>query len=250
MNWAGLSKPLVKLAAQLAAALFAYQLLRSTGFYDFTAREAEGLNTLILLMGNIYAVMFAFVIFVIWGQFTEVENFVMRECNALNDLLRFSRYMNADISHAVRHAVANYSQRVVNSEWQALADRQRDSETEKSFAGLMNAVMKAVPVNSDEEIMRQRLIDITRKVGEHRDERIAKSLSRIPPTLSRFVRTLAVALLLLVFIYPFHHWVAGMCCFFVVALVLFLANLVMTDTDNPFKGVCNVSPQRFSELTL
>ena len=67
----------------------------STGLYDFTRLEIEGLNTLILLVGSIYAVTFAFAIFVIWGQFNDVENLVMRECHSLSDLLRFSRYLNA-----------------------------------------------------------------------------------------------------------------------------------------------------------
>jgi hypothetical protein len=61
---------------------------------------------------------------------------------------------------------------------------------------------------------------------------------------------MAVALLLLIFVYPFHHGLAGGACFALIALVLFFANLVMTDTDNPFKGVCNVSPQPFSDLLL
>jgi Flp pilus assembly protein TadB len=75
-----------------------------------------------------------------------------------------------------------------------------------------------------------------------------QSLTRIAPTLERLVFTMAGVLLLLVFVYPFHHPAAGFVCFLLVALVLFLARLVMTDTDNPFEGVCNVSPQPFGEL--
>jgi hypothetical protein len=59
---------------------------------------------------------------------------------------------------------------------------------------------------------------------------------------------MAVALLLLIFFYPFHHWQAGLLCFALVAIILFLANLVMTDLDNPFLGVYNVTSKPFSEL--
>jgi hypothetical protein len=41
-----------------------------------------------------------------------------------------------------------------------------------------------------------------------------------------------------------------MVCFVVVGVVLFLADFVMMDTDNPLKGVWNVSPKPFSELKL
>jgi hypothetical protein len=51
-----------------------------------------------------------------------------------------------------------------------------------------------------------------------------------------------------VFVYPFRHWLAGLACFSLLALVIFLANLVMRDTDNPFNGIWNVSSKPFSDL--
>ena len=69
----------ISLCGALTAVLIVYAVLHSTGIYSFTSRETEGLNTLILLLGSIYAVMFAFVIFVIWGQFSEVEALCARE---------------------------------------------------------------------------------------------------------------------------------------------------------------------------
>src|SRR5215471_21748971 len=93
MNWTAISSQLLARGALLAAAVFSYWLLRGTSFAELTAHDAEGLNTLILLMGSIYAVIYAFVIYVIWGQFTDVEKFVMRECYSLDDLLRFSHHV-------------------------------------------------------------------------------------------------------------------------------------------------------------
>jgi len=248
MNWAAISKNLFKLAGKLVAATFVYSLLRNSGFYSFTGPEAEGLGTMLLLVGSIYAVIYAFAIFVIWGQFNDVENLLTRECHSLNDLLRFSRYLNPDSSHAIRRAVAEYARRAQGSEWEALGNRQRDQEAEKSFAGLLNTVIRTVPANPAEEILHAGLVELARKAGEHRDERISKSLTRIPPTLVWLVSMMAAALLLLVFVYPFHHSLVGASCFILLALVLFFANLVMTDTDNPFQGVCNVNPQPFSDL--
>src|ERR1051326_795523 len=122
MRWQAISQPAIRFVGFLAVAMFAHWLLRSAGIHDFTAREMEGLNTLILLIGNIYAVMYAFVIFVIWGQFNEVETFVMHECNSLNDLLRFSGYLNPDANYAIRRSVAEYVQKALKAEWAALGE--------------------------------------------------------------------------------------------------------------------------------
>src|SRR5260370_31339047 len=109
MNWTIPSENIIKPASGLVAALAMYGILRQAGFYNFTAREIEGLNVLIQLVGDIYAVLLAFAIFVIWGQFTEVENCVIRECDSLANLLRFIAYLNADDRAAVRKAIAAYT---------------------------------------------------------------------------------------------------------------------------------------------
>src|SRR5579864_6502627 len=127
------SDNIAKPAAGLAAALFAYAGLRQAGFYDFTAGEAEGLNTLIQLIGDIYAVLLAFTIFVIWGQFTDVENCVIRECNALDDLLRFTNYLDGEARAGIRRAVANYTNAVLRYEWPALGEGRKDKQAEEMF---------------------------------------------------------------------------------------------------------------------
>ena len=63
-----------------------------------------------------------------------------------------------------------------------------------------------------------------------------------------FVNAMSTALLVLVFVYSSHNPFAGAVCFVVVATVMILAN--MTDLDNPFNGVYNVSSEPFSRLTV
>ena len=250
MTWTIPAENIRKSGLWLIAALALSGVLRQTGFYNFTAREVEGLNVLIQLVGDIYAVLLAFTIFVIWGQFTEVENCVMRECNLLEDLLRFSKYLSSDAHAEIRKAMANYTRQVLRYEWPALGDGRRDRQTDELFSHFVNSVVQFKLAGEMEQSMYARLVDMVQETSQRRDERVAKSLTRIPPTISGLVTTIARVLLLLVFVYPFHHWLAGVACFVLVAIVLFLANLVMTDTDNPLKGIWNVTPQPFSDLRL
>ena len=250
MEWKLPSGEVRKLIQALAVALALYGGLRWAGFYDFTNRDAEGLATITQLLGDIYAVLLAFTIFVIWGQFTEVENCVIRECNSLDELLRFSRYMNADDAANIRRAVKAYRGQVLDYEWQALGDGRRDRRTEELFVQIINAVVETTPRTEAEQTIRVRLLDMVQKTSDRRDERVAKSLTRIPPTLAALVNTVAAVLVLLIFAYPFRYWVTGALCFTLAACVIWLANLVMMDTDNPLKGIWNVSPRPFADLKL
>src|ERR1700722_5217343 len=178
MSWTLPTDKILKLAAQLAAALLLYAFLRNAGFYNFTAREAEGLSVLIQLVGDIYAVLLSFTIFVIWGQFTEVENCVIRECNSLDGVLRFSGYLNADAHAGIRRAIGFYANHVLRSEWPALGDGRTDSQADTVFSKYISSVVEAAPINEAEQPMHARLIDMAQKTSEYRDERVAKSLTR------------------------------------------------------------------------
>ena len=226
MEWKLPSGKVRKFLQALVVALALYGCLRWAGFYEFTNRDAEGLATITQLLGDIYAVLLAFTIFVIWGQFTEVENCVIRECNS------FDRGQ------------------VLDHEWQALGDGRRDKRTEELFVQLINVVVETKPRDEAEQAIYVRLLDMTQKTSDRRDERVAKSLTRIPPTLAALVNTVAGVLVLSIFVYPFRYWVTGALCFTLAACVIWLANLVMMDTDNPLKGIWNVSPQPFADLKL
>ncbi|HWC96006.1 MAG TPA: hypothetical protein VG456_04635 [Candidatus Sulfopaludibacter sp.] len=234
--------------AGLLAGLGLYAALRSAGFYGFTGRETEGLAILLQVVGDIYAVLLAFVIFVIWGQFTEVADCVMRECDSLTDVQRFSNYLDAESHAAIRRALSNYAAHVLRFEWDALGDGRADPQAEIVFSKLVASVVEANPQTDAQRQMHGRLIDMVREAGMRRGERVSKSLTRIPPTLVALVNTIAGALLFLVFLYPFHTWYMGGGGFLLVGALLLLANFVMMDTDNPLKGAWNVSPEPFNGL--
>jgi hypothetical protein len=234
----------------LTVALALYGGLRWVGFYELAGRDAEGLATLAQILGDIYAVLLAFTIFVIWGQFTEVENCVIRECNSLDELLRFSRYLHADDAANIRRAVKAYRGQVLDHEWPALGDGRRDKRTEELFVQLINVIVETAPRSESERAIHVRLLDVVQTTSGRRDERIAKSLTRMPPTLATLMSAVAGVLVLSIFVYPFRYWVTGALCFTLAACVIWLANLVMMDTDNPLKGMWNVSPRPFADLKL
>jgi hypothetical protein len=250
MTWLPPFDRIARFGAALAAVIIFYTFGHSVGLHDYMRNEAEGLHILILLVGGIYSVLLAFAIFVIWTQFTEVENSVTREASTLGDLLHFSTYANPDGASAIRRAMASYVHQAVKYEWRALGEDRRDRQASELFTDVISAVVELKPRDDAERILHGELLAIVRNAGQRREERIAKSLTRMPPTFAGLVNTIAFVLLLLTFLYPFHSALAGAVALTIVAVVLFLANFVMTDTDNPFEGVWNVSSKPFSDLDV
>ena len=64
-----------------------YGVLYVLGVQKFLRDDAEGIGALLQIIGTLYSVLYAFATYVIWGQFTAVENEILKESGSLKDLL-------------------------------------------------------------------------------------------------------------------------------------------------------------------
>src|SRR5689334_21146001 len=64
--------------------------------WDSLKASSDSLGTFVQTLGGIYAVLLAFVVIVVWGQFNDARSFVDREANALVDLHRTASGLPAD----------------------------------------------------------------------------------------------------------------------------------------------------------
>src|SRR6202035_1720083 len=104
----------VKLIAGAAALYF---VLRIAGFHRFFENDAEGIGALLQIIGTLYSVVYAFAIYVIWGQFTSVESEIQKESGALKDLLLFSQRLKETVREPIVRAVKVYARGVAETEW-------------------------------------------------------------------------------------------------------------------------------------
>jgi hypothetical protein len=80
-------------AKMIVGAAAIYLVLRLVGFHKLFDYDAEGIGALLRIIGTLYSVVYAFAIYVSWGQFTTVETEILKESGALKDLLVFSQQL-------------------------------------------------------------------------------------------------------------------------------------------------------------
>jgi RsiW-degrading membrane proteinase PrsW (M82 family) len=232
----------------IAGAGALYLILRVIGFHRFFANDAEGIGALLQIIGTLYSVVYAFAIYVIWGQFTAVENEIQKESGALKDLLLFSQRMKESAREPVVRAVKIYARGVAETEWSALSAGEETGKTDKLFSAVIASVTEIKPEDSNEGIIYQRLLEIANQASAHRDERLALSVKRMPQTLLLFVTLTACMILFLLFFFPFRNLALGLVAVAITTMLLAFAHFVLTDLDNPFEGTWNVSSGPFAEL--
>jgi hypothetical protein len=229
-----------------AAAL--YLALRLAGFHKLFQNDAEGIGVLLQIIGTLYSVVYAFAIYVIWGQFTSVENQILKESGALKDLLVFSQSLKETAREPMVRSVKIYARAVAETEWKALSSGEETDKTDKMFVAIISGVTELKPVDDTERALYQRLLDIANQASSHRGERLSLSAKRMPGTLLVFVTLTASMILFLLLFFPFRNVALGIVSIGITIMLLFFAHFVLTDLDNPFEGTWNVSSQPFAEL--
>jgi Protein of unknown function (DUF4239) len=226
----------------------AYALLRSAGFQGLFLNDADGIAALLQIIGTLYSVLYAFATYVIWGQFTAVENEILKESGSLKDLLLFSRPLPDRAREPIVRAVKSYARNVVETEWGLLSRNEDTEKSDRLFLDIVSSVTEARPEDDTQRTIFERVLEIANQASAHRDERLALSVKRMPRTLHIFVSLTALMILLLIFCYPFHSVVLGFASIVITSLLLFFARFVLTDLDNPFEGSWNASNEPFAEL--
>jgi hypothetical protein len=235
-------------AKLVAGAAAIYAVLWLLGFQKLFLNDAEGLAALLQIIGTLYSVVYAFATYVIWGQFTAVENEIRKESGALKDLLLFSNRLKETAREPMVRAVKIYARAVVETEWCALAGNEKTEKTDRLFYEVISSVTNVKAENDAERMVYERLLDIANQASAHRDERLSLSAKRMPRTLFLFVTLTASTILFLLFFYPFRNAPLGIVSVAITTMLLFFAHFVLTDLDNPFEGTWNVGCEPFSEL--
>jgi hypothetical protein len=156
--------------------------LHLAGFQAWFASDAESVGALLQIVGTLYSVLYAFATYVIWGQFTAVENEILKESGALKDLLLFSNRLKANTREPMVRAVKSYARAVVDGEWRALANAEGTDKTDRLFSDLIASVTDAKPDDDTERMVYERLLDIAnqanapgRAAGAERETNAANS---------------------------------------------------------------------------
>ena len=83
--------------------------------------DADVVGNYLQTLGTIYAVLLAFVVFVVWSQFNDARGCVEREANEVLDLYRTAKGFPDGPRKGVHQLLRTYVETVLTREWSAMA---------------------------------------------------------------------------------------------------------------------------------
>lgn len=211
-----------------------------------TQHEVAGF--MIGVLGAIYAVLLAFVVVVVWDQFTESKTNVEKEANQLNDLSRIAQGFSPPAQQHMLDGIRSYIQAVIDDEWPTMSDGKASPRAQAAMEELWHMYREVDPQTNRENALYSEALDRLSDVSDNRRLRINASQDDIPI----IVRVLlwGGGLITIAFTYFFGVKSVRSQALMTAALagVVSFILFIVVALDNPFHGYLRVTPQPMQDV--
>jgi len=236
----------LRITVRLTAIVAGVSLVSALGLVVFRQlapledlKKASGeLGNYLQTVGGIYAVLLAFVVYVVWNQYDQARGHIDRESAALIDLHRTASGLPITTRDEIQAGLRAYVQAVLGDEWAAM--KRRDEATITHVGERLDRVWLAIhrctPVNECQHTIYSEVLSRFNDLTDVRTSRLTSSRQRIP--LPMKILLYAGALIMIGSIYmmviepAWVHVLATGALSGAIAHIMFL----IYDLDDPFSG--------------
>ncbi|HEU4727514.1 MAG TPA: DUF4239 domain-containing protein [Kofleriaceae bacterium] len=208
---------------------------------------ANELGNYLQTVGSIYAVLLAFVVYVVWGQFNDVRIYLDREATALVDLHRTSSGLPSRSRAAIQRGLRDYVDAVLRDEWPAMAAR--DEATIDRVAELLEHVWLAIhgcrPANDCQHTVYGEVLSRFNQLTDLRTSRLSAARARIPLAMTILLYNGALLTVGSVYLLAFDQlWLHALVTAALAGAIAHILYLIR-DLDDAFDGDWQVARTPF-----
>ncbi|MCX6159529.1 MAG: DUF4239 domain-containing protein [Ignavibacteriota bacterium] len=196
----------------------------------------------------IYAVLIAFVVFVIWGNLEKTNSKIEGEANNLLNIYYDASAYPDSIKKDIQLTIREYVKGVTNDEWKLMAEGRADSATAKQFVKL-NRIFLSIKTSdvSNTEILTQSLENM-HDLREFRRHRILSSKQSMPDILWLVLILSTVIIVAFTFFFSVKNiWQNNVMISFLIFVSVIVLYLIYV-LDHPYMGVDAIKPEAFQPL--
>lgn len=200
------------------------------------------------LAGVLYAVLVAFVVVVVWEQFSEAEDASAKEAAAVADLLRDSEALPEEAQHTVQRNLIAYANDVVVDEFPRMQRGEVIEEQSRELVTVWRTYLTVEPETRAEIAFFDQAIVRLNDLGADRKLRVSTSESAVPAEL--WVLLIGGGSVVMAFTFLFgtrdillHALAVGL----TAALLAFVFYLIFA-LEHPYVGALSVKPDAFTRV--
>ena len=201
-------------------------------------------------IGQIYAVLLAFTVILVWQDFTAAGAKAQKEASVLGSIYRDAVALRQPASDQFRQLLREYGQQIVLDEWPAMARGGESASTQKAQENIWAMTTAFEPQSRREEIFFNQAVERFNQVCELRRERLNSSRDSI----SGIVWFVLMVGGFITTYFPFLFGVEDrrIQIIIVSGLTITIGLILFTifEFQYPYTGTLSISPDAFRELHM
>lgn len=208
-----------------------------------TANTVSG--TVFQLAGTLYAVLAAFVVVVVWEQFSDAEDASGMEASAIADLLRDSAALPEESRTTIQQSLITYTRTVIDDEFPRMHRGETIDEQSDELTAVWESYLAVQPETRNEIAFFDHAIVRLNDLSAHRKMRVSTGDASVPGEL--WVLLIGGGIVVMAFTYLFgtrdlqlHAVAVGL----TAALLGFVMFLIFA-LEHPYVGGLSVEPSAY-----
>lgn len=205
---------------------------------QFFLEDSANFGWVLGVIGTVYTLVAAFVIFGVWSQFNELASLITKESRLLVALWDVIDYFNdRELDKRIKTALISYIDETVNRELAKMAKGERINTYSKEFIGIREAIDKIRFDDARDNTIFPVVVELYRDLLDVRDQRTEAGITRLPTSLKLLFLILSSFLIASFIILGFAHLELYLFSLAFGGLIVIFMYEVIKDLDNPFGGV-------------
>jgi hypothetical protein len=231
------------------AALLGFALVERICARDKWQQHNDVAGFIYAVLGVIYAVLLAYVVIVVWQDFSAAHLTTQQEANQVADLYGLADQLPAPYDARVRELARAYARSVIDDEWPLLDRGQASPRTTELVRELGRTLRVVEPQTSRDQVIYDKTLTLYQGLQDNRRLRLYQSRDGLHPLVWTII--IAGAIVTVTFTYLFGLDNTGAHALMIAALAGTIAAILfmIQATDYPYSGDVRVLPTPF-ELIL
>ncbi|HSF32327.1 MAG TPA: hypothetical protein VLK82_17885 [Candidatus Tectomicrobia bacterium] len=196
----------------------------------------------------LYAVLLAFVVIAVWGQFDATRSRVQIEADALGDLVRQAEVFPLPVQRAIFDAVRTYAKSVVEDEWPTMARGAESPLTRQAYTHLWQTMRNVEPRTPTEVNWHATMLQSLTAASDGRRDRLDDGRAVLHPVLWVVLLSGGVINVSYIYLFGVRSLMAHLIITTALSTMTTLLLLVILMLDRPFAGSLRVEPEPFVRL--
>jgi hypothetical protein len=200
--------------------------------------NSDSVGDYLQTLGTIYAVLQAFVVFVVWTQFNDVRTLIEREASDLIDLFRTSQALPEPLRSRMKAHLEGYVDRLLGEEWGAM-QKQDTATLERCGAHLEDAFTEISDFHPDNDrdcVLFTEALARFNELSDVRTLRITGACSRVPLGLRLLLDGGAIMIVGSTWLFSVESVAIHVIITSAIAGVISHIRHIVDDLDDPFSG--------------